>query len=258
MVKTKEFTAKLEELTPTNNNPRQISKKDFETLKKSLRDFPEMKDIRRVVVDENMTILGGHQRVKALEAIGEKTAPVLQVIGLTEAQKREFIIKDNIANGDWDTDVLANEWDGLPLEDWGITNLCFWDESDELFDIAGVGSIADYDEDLEYDMSKLFKERVDKTILTQIIEGEKSGEIRPEVGEILRARAMQCSIFDFGQITKYYRSDDSSETEKELLKRLYLVFITPREAFESGLLEIDAVSGKIFTTGLMEKEENEE
>lgn len=124
-IKIKQFEASLSDLIPTSNNPRQISKKDFEVLKRSMQEFPEMRQIREVVVDENLTILGGHQRVKALEAIGEKTVPVKQVIGLTDEQKREFVIKDNIANGEWDLDILANEWDkeqledcGLELEDW--------------------------------------------------------------------------------------------------------------------------------------------
>lgn len=119
-VKIKQFDALLSDLIPTSNNPRQISKKDFEILKKSMSEFPEMRQIREVVVDENMTILGGHQRVKALEALGEKTVPVKQVIGLTDEQKQEFVIKDNIANGEWDSDILANEWDKEKLEPWGL------------------------------------------------------------------------------------------------------------------------------------------
>lgn len=123
MVKTKELEVKIEELTPTAKNPRKISKKDLEVLKKSLREFPEMREIRKVVVDENMRILGGHQRVKALEAIGEKTVPVLQVIGLTEEQKDEFIIKDNIANGEWDMEKLEAEWDAEKVGEWGLYDI---------------------------------------------------------------------------------------------------------------------------------------
>lgn len=119
-IEIKEFQANIADLKPTSNNPRQISKQDFEKLKKSLKEFPEMKSLREVVVDENMRILGGHQRIKALEAIGEKNVPVKQVFGLSEEKKREFVIKDNIANGDWDMDLLANEWSDLPLDDWGL------------------------------------------------------------------------------------------------------------------------------------------
>lgn len=110
----------LKSLTETKHNPRQISKKDFDTLKKSLKEFPEMQEIREIVVDENMTILGGHQRVKAMMANGQKTATVKIVEGLTDKQKREFIIKDNIQNGEWDMDILANEWDEETLDEWGL------------------------------------------------------------------------------------------------------------------------------------------
>lgn len=116
----KQFDSPLSDLTPTSNNPRQISKKDFEILKKSMIEFPEMRQIREVVVDENMRILGGHQRVKVLESLGEKSVPVKQVVGLTEEQKKEFIIKDNVANGEWDLDILANEWDKEELTKWGL------------------------------------------------------------------------------------------------------------------------------------------
>lgn len=111
---------KLADLIPTENNPRQIKKDDFERLKKSVQSFPQMLDIREIVVDENNRILGGHQRVKALLANGEKEVNVKVVEGLSEEEKREFVIRDNIQNGEWDFDVLANEWDDLPLNDWGI------------------------------------------------------------------------------------------------------------------------------------------
>lgn len=111
---------KLSELVPTESNPRQIKKDDFERLKKSVKSFPKMLDIREIVIDENGTILGGHQRVKALLANGETEATVKIVEGLSDDEKREFVIRDNIQNGEWDFDILANEWDDLPLGDWGI------------------------------------------------------------------------------------------------------------------------------------------
>ena len=120
-IRVEQFEAELTDLTPTSNNPRQINQKDFEKLKKSLKEFPEMKEIREVVIDENNRILGGHMRVRALKELGEKTVFVKQVFGLTEKQKDEFVIKDNIANGEWDMDELANSWSDLPLDEWGLT-----------------------------------------------------------------------------------------------------------------------------------------
>lgn len=107
------------DLVPTAKNPRKISKEDLEKLKKSVKSFPKMLDIREVVVDENNRILGGHQRVKALIANGESEVTVKVVSGLTEEEKDEFIIRDNVQNGEWDEDVLSKEWNESDLTEWG-------------------------------------------------------------------------------------------------------------------------------------------
>lgn len=112
-------------------NPRKIGKKQYEALKKSLQEFPDMKEMRPIIVDENLTILGGHQRVYALKDLGYTDVKILQVFGLTEAQKREFIIKDNTAAGEWDSDIMANLWDVKELEDWGIPKFNLGDIGDE-------------------------------------------------------------------------------------------------------------------------------
>ena len=128
-IKVEQLVAKIDELSPTENNPRQISKQDFENLKKSMKDFPEMREIRKVVVDENNRILGGHMRIKALKELGESEVPIDKVFGLTEKQKERFVIQDNIQNGEWDMDELANSWSDLPLDDWGIG--IEWDTSEQ-------------------------------------------------------------------------------------------------------------------------------
>jgi len=119
-VEIKTYIENIDKLVANDLNPRKINRKAYEALKKSLRDFPEMKQLREIVVDENLTILGGHQRIYALKDLGYSDVTVKQVIGLTESQKREFIIKDNTAAGDWDTDIIANQWDLEELNDWGL------------------------------------------------------------------------------------------------------------------------------------------
>jgi ParB-like chromosome segregation protein Spo0J len=119
-VDVKVYVEKIEKLIANDSNPRKINSKAYEDLKKSLRDFPEMKKLREIVVDENLTILGGHQRIYALKDLGYEDVTVKQVSGLTAKQKREFIIKDNTASGEWDSDILANEWNIAELEEWGI------------------------------------------------------------------------------------------------------------------------------------------
>lgn len=117
----------IDTLIANDINPRKIHQKQFEALKKSLQDFPDMRKMRPIVVDENFVVLGGHQRIYALKDLGYTEIDVLQVFGLTEKQKREFIIKDNTASGEWDTDILANNWEMEELEGWGLTNFNFGD-----------------------------------------------------------------------------------------------------------------------------------
>lgn len=116
----KEFVAQIADLKPSEENPRKIGKKAYEQLKKSLIEFPEMKQIRPVVVDEDMNVLAGHQRLYALQDLDYKDVLVLQVAGLTAKQKREFMIKDNVSAGEWDTDLLANLWDEDEIKGFGV------------------------------------------------------------------------------------------------------------------------------------------
>jgi len=120
-VKVEIKTVKLSQIKLNPDNPRRIGNVDMARLVKSLTDFPDMLNIREIVVDETMTVLGGNMRLLALRKIRAKEATAKIVKGLTEAQKREFIIKDNATFGDWDFDLLANSWADLSLKEWGIT-----------------------------------------------------------------------------------------------------------------------------------------
>jgi ParB-like chromosome segregation protein Spo0J len=111
---------KISKLKANPNNPRVLKDHKFRKLVKSLKEFPEMKELREIVCDENLIVLGGNMRLKALKEIGEDTAIVKIVEGLTEEQKKEFIVKDNLGYGDWDFDALANEYDIDVLVDWGF------------------------------------------------------------------------------------------------------------------------------------------
>ena len=101
------------------NNPRLIKDDKFKKLCQSIKDFPEMLELRPIVVNKDMIILGGNMRYKAAKEIGLKEIPVT-IADLTEDQQREFLIKDNTSGGEWDWEVLANEWDAEQLDDWGL------------------------------------------------------------------------------------------------------------------------------------------
>lgn len=111
---------KLSEIKLNKDNPRRISDADMERLIKSLTDFPEMMSLREIVVDGTMTVLGGNMRLLALKKSGAKECTAKIVTGLTPEQKREFIIKDNSAFGEWDMDLLSSSWSDLPLVEWGV------------------------------------------------------------------------------------------------------------------------------------------
>ena len=111
---------KISEIKLNPNNPRLIKDDKFKKLVKSIQDFPEMLDIRPIVVNSDMIILGGNMRYKACKEAGLKEIPVIVAENLTEEQQKEFLIKDNTSGGEWDFEMLANEWDVEQLEEWGL------------------------------------------------------------------------------------------------------------------------------------------
>jgi DNA modification methylase len=111
---------KLSEIRPNPNNPRIIKDDKFKKLVKSIQDFPQMLELRPIVVNDEMIVLGGNMRLKALEHLGIEETYIIKAGELTDKQEQEFIIKDNVGYGEWDWDQLANEWDVEDLDDWGL------------------------------------------------------------------------------------------------------------------------------------------
>jgi ParB-like chromosome segregation protein Spo0J len=111
------------------SNPRLIKNDKFKKLVKSIKEFPEMLKLRPIVVDENMVVLGGNMRLKASKEAGLKEVWIDVAEGLTEEQKKEFIVKDNVGFGEWEWDILANEWDSVLLAEWGLD---VWENKDDV------------------------------------------------------------------------------------------------------------------------------
>ena len=107
-------------IKPNEENPRFITDAKFKKLVKSIKDFPEMLEARPLVIDEDNVVLGGNMRLKALRSAGVIDVPVQKVIGWSEQQKREFVIKDNLSYGEWDWEILANQWNNEQLDEWGM------------------------------------------------------------------------------------------------------------------------------------------
>jgi hypothetical protein len=121
---------KISEVKLNPNNPRLIKDDNFKKLVQSIKDFPEMLDIRPIVVNADMVILGGNMRFKACKEAGLKEVPIIVADNLTEEQQKEFLIKDNVSGGEWDFEMLGNEWDVEQLEEWGLDIPTFLEETD--------------------------------------------------------------------------------------------------------------------------------
>lgn len=111
---------KLSKIKSNPDNPRIIKDDKFFMLVKSIKDFPEMLDIRPIVVNKDMMVLGGNMRLKACVEAGMSEVPVIVADNLTEEQQKEFLIKDNVSGGQFDWDALANTWDSELLLEWGL------------------------------------------------------------------------------------------------------------------------------------------
>lgn len=111
---------KISEVKMNPNNPRVIKDEKFNKLVKSIREFPKMLEIRPIVVNQDMIVLGGNMRLKACKEAGLKEVPIIMADTLTEDEQKQFIIKDNVGFGEWDWEMLANEWEPELLEEWGL------------------------------------------------------------------------------------------------------------------------------------------
>ena len=110
---------KITEVISNPNNPRLIKDDKFKKLVKSIQEFPDMLNVRPIVVNKDMVVLGGNMRLKAIKEAGIKEINV-DIVDWNEQQQKEFIVKDNVGYGEWDWDDLANNWDALELTDWGL------------------------------------------------------------------------------------------------------------------------------------------
>jgi 16S rRNA G966 N2-methylase RsmD len=110
----------ISQIKPNPENPRIIKDHKFKQLVESIKSFPQMLELRPIVIDENNVVLGGNMRLKACIEAGLTDVPVVQAKDLTDLQKKEFIVKDNVGYGEWDWDDLANNWDEQLLTEWGL------------------------------------------------------------------------------------------------------------------------------------------
>jgi ParB-like chromosome segregation protein Spo0J len=121
----------IEQVKLNAANPRFIKDQEFKNLVKSLKDCPELFKARPLLCNSDLTILGGNMRYRAALELRYTEVPVIVMEGLTEAQERGIVIRDNGSFGSWDMDELSANWADLPLADWGVPIPANWLEEPE-------------------------------------------------------------------------------------------------------------------------------
>lgn len=273
-MKTEEIA--LSRVVENDENPRTITTEKFQKLVKSLLVFPRMLTLRPIVVDETMTVLGGNMRLRALKHIvsmdwdtlrftisdGEKftqgevdallkywegwrkkpVATIVNATDLTEAQKKEFIIKDNVGFGDWDTNMLANEWNALPLDDWGLD---FVGLNMEMKTEEGEG---DDDSDNNYErkiVAPIYEPQDGDVSLSDcyctskvdlLVSAIDEAEINEDIKCFLKVAAYRHAKFNYEKVADYY-AKAPMEVQK-LMEDSALVIVDMDKAIEDGFVKL--------------------
>lgn len=274
----------LGDLRANEDNPRTISGTQLEKLKMSLLVLPKMMELRPIVVDDGMVVLGGNQRLKALTAIArmsddevsvllqrssdyskkskeeraqlletwgewrrDPTAPIVKASELSDEEKRQFVIKDNVGFGDWDIEALEKDWEMSLLEEWGLDDLeeLFADaetpeetETAKLSDLVFTGMYYEPEEEPYLKLEQCVdREKFDAKI--KVIEESRLSDKQKEVMKLFAYRFLK---INFEGVANYY-AFNASEEEKRVIERLRMVLVDGGvEGFiEDDLLKVRGV-----------------
>jgi len=223
-------TIAISKVTPNSDNPRYIKDEKFKKLVQSLRDFPEMANVRPIVVNKEMVVLGGNMRLKAMQEAGWSEVPV-QVVDWSEEKQREFIIKDNVGFGEWDWDELANTWDAEELDRWGLDVPIINKEEEEK-----------YTSKIE---TPVYEPKKDKPSHSQLYDDSKAKELIDEINQsdisaddkaFLILAAKRHVVFNFEEVAEFYAHSD--DKVQRLMERSAMVIIDFNQAIENGFVEL--------------------
>jgi hypothetical protein len=229
---------KVSEIRSNPNNPRNITDDQLSKLKKSITEFPEMLNLRPIVVDEDNMVLGGNMRLQALTELGYEEVPYIKVSDLTDKQKEQFIIKDNVSFGDWNWEQLKTEWDKDLLQDWGM-DMLEWDkieeeksETEKMLYSKNVEIPIYNPSDMRPEMFTLYDTRKFDLLKRQIDNSNLSDDEKT----FLTYAASRHVIFDYEKIADTYAHGDKEL--QELMEQSALVIIDFNKAIELGYVKI--------------------
>lgn len=202
-------------------NPRFIKDDKFDKLVKSINDFPEMLEIRQIVVDENMIILGGNMRYRACKVAGLNKIPVTIVDGLKIEQKREFLIKDNASGGEWDWESILAEWADDPIDTWMLDIPTNQKTETEKLSELKFESIY-YEPEIKPNIT--LSDCLDLTKYRAKVNAIEEMDLSEDQKEVLKMFAYRFIKIDFENVANYYYFNASNE-EQKAIERLRLVLV---------------------------------
>lgn len=254
----------VNELQFTPNNPRTISNENFEKLKKSIKENPNYFEARPIIVSDRtgeLVIIGGNMRLRAAQSLGLDKVPVYIMHDLSEDKERELVIRDNAELGEWNIDILLNEFDVPKLKELGLTDY----DLHLNFDLANLNEgggeskpTVDGMELIEksidpkmsispatdYDETKLFIDDRTGQFSKELDELHDEGVISGELERALRIRNDQMAIFRFEQFAKLYLLTDNQKLKK-VLEQLIMVMPTAKESLEKAIMEYNDETKKL-------------
>jgi hypothetical protein len=225
---------RVAQLKANPNNPRIIKDDKFYKLVESIRNFPEMLEARPIVVNQEMIVLGGNMRLKALIEAEVKEVPV-EVVDWDAEKQAEFIIKDNVGFGEWDWDDLANNWDVEDLEKWGLDVPTIEGENDE----EEV-----YSTNVESPIYSITDEKPDEKELynleayNRLISKIEASDLPDDKKEFLKLASTRHIEFNYKKIAEFYAHEE--KLVQELMEENALVIIDYGKAIELGFVKLYA------------------
>tara|TARA_R100000781_G_C4079350_1_gene127173 strand:- start:1780 stop:2511 length:732 start_codon:yes stop_codon:yes gene_type:complete len=224
---------KLYKIKANPNNPRIIKNDKFKKLVNSIKEFPEMLKLRPIVVDENMMVLGGNMRLKASKDAGLSEVWIDIAEGLTSEQKDEFIVKDNVNFGEWEWDMLGNEWDSVQLAEWGLD---VWqnedDKKEEELYTKNIEAPTYEPKNIKPKVNDLY----DTNKVSKLIEKIQALKLHRTEEAFLIYAAYRHTIFDYSKIADFYAH--SNKEVQELMEESALVIIDFDKAIENGYVKL--------------------
>ena len=226
---------KLYKIKGNPNNPRIIKNDKFKKLVKSIQEFPEMLEKRPIIVDEDLMVLGGNMRLKASKDAGLKEVWIDIAEGWTKEQKDEFVVKDNVNFGDWEWDMLANEWDSVQLAEWGLD---VWENEDD----AKIEDDNNYTRKI---VAPTYEPKNEKPSIDDLFSTDKADELIHKIKQadltedevlFLSHCALRHTVYDYSKIADFYAH--STKEIQELMEDSALVIIDFDKAIEKGYVRL--------------------